>query len=305
MVNSNVTFVITPPINYGKDRYNLSHQQSITLTVAIAFFRFIIYVLMKYEEAKKRLLAAQALLSEETTTREKFSSIRTLLQGINPKIDKTLDACENELSKLEKLQGFKVIEVTLENLPELTEEQKKRKKILLFFINTWNQLKNEVKRVQKELDASHEGKSDMQKKSHLAKVFNFAKGPFGIITIIAVGIVLVLQATSVHIVIKNNGCDTIPAPAAFPIPLPGFSLPKDPIPANGSATVTISPITININGTQAGSVTVRILGMSFPYQVSGNISDITLNGSRLLGKETEVHLSERKEHILILSCVGK
>ena len=92
---------------------------------------------MNYQEAKKRLLAAQALLADETTTREKFNSIRTLIHGINPKIDKTLAKCEEELSTLEKLHNVAVIELTLEHLPEITEKQKKQKKAILFFINTW------------------------------------------------------------------------------------------------------------------------------------------------------------------------
>ncbi len=260
---------------------------------------------MNYYEAKKKILAANALLAQETTTREKFGSICTLTKGIHPTIDKTLIRAEEQLCKVEKYIKGEVIQLSLEHLPEDTEEQKKRKKALLFFLNTWNQLKGEIKRVEKELDASHKEHTASQKQSHWTKIFQFAKGPFGVVTIVAIGILLVLQSTSVSVVIKNNGCETIPAPAFLPIPLPGFSLPKNPIPNNGSAIATVPPLTVTVNGMQPGTLTVHMLGITLPYQVPGNIRDITLNDTSLIGKETKVTLSERKQHILTFNCLNK
>src|SRR5262249_1426008 len=156
----------------------------------------------------------------------------TLLSGINPKLDRLLATCDTEFSKVEKYYKGAAIELILENLPELTEEQKKRKKLLLLFINSWNQLKGEVKRIEKELDGKRKAKTDLEKKLDWANIFNFAKGPLGIITIVAVGIVLVAQATSVRVIIKNVGCGTMQSPTSFPISLPGLSLPNE-IPDNG------------------------------------------------------------------------
>ncbi|MCL5435411.1 MAG: hypothetical protein M1405_03410 [Patescibacteria group bacterium] len=89
-------------------------------------------------DSYQKILAANKLLLEETTTVEKIESVKQLLKNINPKIDKTLDLLTKSFSNLEKIHNLEIIELTAENLPQETEEQKKRKKRLLLFIRTWN-----------------------------------------------------------------------------------------------------------------------------------------------------------------------
>lgn len=102
---------------------------------------------MNSQEVKKRIEAAYTLLSEETTTREKFESIRTLIKGINPQLDKQLARVSGALADVEKLQKGQVIELSAEHLPDRTEEDKRRKRALILLIKSWRQLHSEVERV--------------------------------------------------------------------------------------------------------------------------------------------------------------
>ena len=102
---------------------------------------------------REKFEAAYTLLTEGTTTFQKFEKIRTLIKGYNPKIDKTLSAISVEINKLKQLQKGEVIELTVAALPEHTEEQKKRKRILLLFLTHWKQLRSEVRRVTEILEA--------------------------------------------------------------------------------------------------------------------------------------------------------
>ena len=256
---------------------------------------------MDYRETQKKILAARALLLEPTTTREKFSHVRALIQGINSTLDAALSRCDHEFSTLEKVYGGAVIDLTVEHLPEITEEEKRRKKALLFFLHHWNQLKSEVVRVQAELDASNKAQTSGEKKSHWARIFNVAKGPLGIITILAVGAAL-LQTTSVQITVHNNGCSTIQSSASIPIPIPGISLPKGPIPNQASANMTLPPLTVSVDGTQKAIITMKALGFHGSLQLGSDISDVTMDGISLLRKNTDIHLSEKKEHSLVIIC---
>ena len=152
---------------------------------------------MADSDANKRFLAAHKFLLGEATTFEEFEAIRTLVRGINPKVDKALDVCYEAFERIENLRKGEVIELSAESLSENTQEEKRRKKAILFFIKTWKELKSEVERVSAELGV---GAGETDKKSFgeqigsFGKIFAFAKGPFGIITllalIIAVGLIL-------------------------------------------------------------------------------------------------------------------
>lgn len=135
------------------------------------------------QEQIKRVEAAQKLLTDGATTIEKFESIRTLLQGMNPQIDKILGSCSNVLSKIKKMQEGDIIELSAETLPEETEEEKKRKKTLLLFIRYYKQLESEVERITKEFKNVNHGADKIKT---TGKIFSLAKGPFGIITIVAI-----------------------------------------------------------------------------------------------------------------------
>ena len=258
--------------------------------------------MLNAKDARKRLLAAQALLLEPSTTQEKFTSVRTLVAGIHPKIDQALANCDHALSTVGKVESGDIVGLSAEHLPENTEEQKKRKKWLLLFINSWRKLGSEVERVQAELAAADNAQTGSDRASHWGRIFNFAKGPFGIITIVAVGAVIAMQATAVTIVIKNNGCETLYPSSSIPISMPGLKLPRDPIPSGSSAEVVIPGLTVTVDGSQRGVVSLSMLNYSIGIQLPANTRDVTLNGISLLGKKTRVPLSERDQHTLVLSC---
>ncbi|MBI3379629.1 hypothetical protein HY029_02620 [Candidatus Gottesmanbacteria bacterium] len=141
------------------------------------------------EEIKKRILAADSLFRKESTSKDKFESIRTLLKGINPRIDKTLESCSKILNKFSKLEKGKIIELGSEALPERTEEEKKRKKLLLVFLHSWKQLRSEVNRVKNELDNFGKQKTTTEQVTSIGRIITLAKGPFGIVTLAAIIIV--------------------------------------------------------------------------------------------------------------------
>ncbi len=257
---------------------------------------------MEYRDAKKRLEAAYALFADPDISVEKLNSIRALVKGVHSGIDEKLEQCNDAFSRIEKLQEGELVELSAEHLPEKTEEEKKRKKVLLLFIKYWKDLKGEVERVRQEFNAQSSEHNIPQQKSLGKKIFSKIKGPFGIITIAAIGIAATLQATSVQITIKNNGCGTIIPPASLPIPLPGISLPKDPIPNNGSGVLVFPALTVSIDGTKSGILTLGAFKYTSTFEIPNNIRDVTLNGESLLKKNTKVRLGDRKDHTLTFVC---
>ncbi|OGG49891.1 hypothetical protein A2763_01765 [Candidatus Kaiserbacteria bacterium RIFCSPHIGHO2_01_FULL_54_36] len=248
-----------------------------------------------------KIIAAQTLLLEPTTSKEKFAHIHTLLKGINPQLDTALERCADGLATLDKVLHGDVISLSADNLPEQTEEEKRRKRALVLFLGSWNKLKGEVARVEKELAAAESAGTTEARVSGWRKIGNFAKGPFGIITIVAVAIVLTMQAVSVKVTITNQGCDTIVPDVPLPFSLPGLSLPKEPIPSGGSASATVPGLTVTVDATQSGTLTATTLGYSMDFELSG-MDDVQFDGATLLGKETTIRLSEKKEHELVLAC---
>ena len=253
------------------------------------------------KEAHRRLAAAQMLLLEPSTTREKFSSVRTLIHGIHPSIDSSLSRIDQHLSTWEKVASGDVISLSAEHLPENTEEEKKRKKWLLLFINSWRQLGSEVERVRAEMAAAEKAETPGNNASHWGRVFRYAKGPLGLVTVLAVGVALMHQ-TAVTITVQNKGCGTMYPSGSIPISIPGLSLPKDPIPSGGSAQVVIPGLTVSVDGTQRGVVSLGVLNYSLSFQLPLNVKDVTMDGASLLGKKTEVKLSEKDQHVLSLVC---
>lgn len=143
---------------------------------------------MQNEDVQKRMTAAYKLLWEEATNREKFEHIRTLIKGINTSVDKHLETCSKTLSDYEKLQKGEVIELTAEHLLENTEQEKKRKKALLLFIKSWKDLRSEVERIKEELENNQTQDTNQSLDKNLTtggKIIQHAKGPYGIITLIA------------------------------------------------------------------------------------------------------------------------
>lgn len=252
---------------------------------------------MDQKDSKRRIDAALVLLSETSTSKEKFNSIKDLLKGFNPKIDKLLHLTSEQLDTLEKLGEGAVIDLTLENLPEQTEEQKKRKKAFLLLLQFWKDLKSEVERVKNELE-----KAQQSGGSHVGafgKILGLAKGPLGIITLIAVVAVVMLSLISVKVTIKNVGCEPLNV-GILPIPLPGLSLPKDPIVSGGQGVATLPPLPVTVDGTTPGTVTVSSFGLSQSFQM-GNYT-VVANGIPLEGSKNTFNLIEKTEHEVVVSC---
>lgn len=162
---------------------------------------------MRYIPAThEKLNSAYELLQGGTISLDAFSQVITLLKGLHPELDKKLAVSSELLNKLQKIQSGDIIALSADALPEETEEDKKRKKALIFFINSINNLKSEIKRVQTELN-----KTDTSSNS-FDKIVYGAKGPFGIITIVAVMIV----GISLFVMPKNNTArqhSLVPTPA--------------------------------------------------------------------------------------------
>ena len=185
---------------------------------------------MDNADAKEKFLAASKLLVGETTTVEKFEEARKLVKGVNPRVDRLLEFCSEAISKIEKLQKGEVIELSAEALPDETEEQKRRKKALLFFIRSFKELQSEIARVRSELADRNESKSSQEQMASFGKIAAFSKGPFGIITLGAI------LAAGIFIYLGNNQDDV-----QTQVPINTPSARSTPASSSGVLTQSSSP----------------------------------------------------------------
>jgi hypothetical protein len=258
---------------------------------------------MNLKESRKRILAAQELLLGSGSLSQRLRSARALVKGIRPELDEMLEKCESEVATVENLFAGDILSLAADTLPEITEEEKKSKKVLVYFLEHWGKMKDEVSRVSNELAVAGNTDDKSQKQNHWGTILKHATGPLGLVTVIAVGIAL-LKTTSVDVVIQNKGCGTFEASKSMPIAIPGFSLPTGSIPSGSSATATLPPLTINVDGTHAGALAMKALSFTMTFGLPDNVTGVTLDGTSLLKKKTEIHLSDRKTHTLVLSCAG-
>jgi hypothetical protein len=256
---------------------------------------------MDHLDSRKRIASAQKLLLETTTSLEKFTAIRTILAGYNPKIDELLARADHELATLSKIYDGKLIELGLEHLPEETEEEKKRKRALVAFLATWKDLSGEVSRVATELDTINSSNDVSAQARSGGKILTDAKGAFGIVTIVAVGIVVALQVTSVTVDIKNVGCGTLEGTGTA-VSLPGLSVPSGPIKEGAVVRATLPPLTLTIDGTTPGSVVLSAISFSLSIDLPSNIVAAELDGVSLLSNKTVLALATQKNHTLALIC---
>lgn len=187
---------------------------------------------MNLSEQKQRLEAARKILQQETTTLEKCQSLLTFASGINPRIDAKLESFKKTLSGLRHLQKGEIIDLSLEALPEDTEEQKKRKKALLFFLKHFRELEGEIERVKGELEKVKEGKVKGEEIATFSQIGALAKGPFGIITALAVIVAVVA-------IFANRGQTQPTTPLQQSLPI---SVASSPTPTP-SPTISKSPST--------------------------------------------------------------
>jgi hypothetical protein len=253
--------------------------------------------IMDYKTIEKRFQAAQIILQAESINRATFDALVSLLTGINPKLDKMLKEAAKAFRHVDQLQKSDVIALVAEALPEMTPEQKKRKKFLLLFFKLWNDIKGEVARIEKEMAKEQ---SSTNSASVWGPVLGFAKGPLGIITLIAAGIVM-LKASEVSVIVKNVGCETITPPAYMAIRIPGLKIPSVPLSSGDEAIAKIPPLNFTVDAT-GSSARVTILGMTYNFPLRGSRTSVSFNGKELIGTTTDIRLGSQKEHTLVIAC---
>jgi len=167
-----------------------------------------------------RLMSAYQLFESNSISISTFEHIRTLIKGLHPELDKKLETCSKALTTLQKFESGDIISLTAEGLPEDTEEKKRRKKALLFFIDSLKNLKNEIKRIDAEItNINTHGKSVQSQAIGWGRIIGFAKGRFGIVTLIALAVIG-------FGLLKNHGknstasdSNTLVSPSQLPSPL--------------------------------------------------------------------------------------
>ncbi len=133
----------------------------------------------------KKLDAVTSFLDKDSTTIGQVESLLELLKGVDPRVDDKLKLLAKSFSQLKNLLEGDVIELSAEYLPERTEKEKRRKKALLFFIRNWKLLKSEVERAKSQIKS----KEDLSV-NDVGQILAKLKGPFGIITVVAVVLVI-------------------------------------------------------------------------------------------------------------------
>lgn len=161
---------------------------------------------MKNVTLKEKFDSAYSLLSVDSISIDTFEDVRKLIQGYNPRIDSQLETISHSVVDLKKIFSGDIISLSAAHLPEETEGERKRKKILLFIIKNWNDLLTEVTRVKQEFEGNN---PNINSSNHLQQVLSSAKGPFGAITLIAI----VIVSFSVVLWGKNN---THSSPSVLP-----------------------------------------------------------------------------------------
>lgn len=244
---------------------------------------------------RKRLHAALELLDKRELNRATFDQVRTLLSGLNNKLDHTLESASKAYKQIEQMQKSDVVELVLESIPDVTPEDKKRKKAILFFLKFWKDLKSEVARIEKELNV-HEGKAHSA-----AKIVSRAKGPLGLITLAAL-VVAVMKVTEVSVVIKNINCGPITPPTGIALNIPGLKVPSEAIRTGGEGLAKLPPLSATVDATQANNVQLKIYGMTFNFSLASSGINLYFNDKLLNGSMTSINLGEQKSHTLTIRC---
>jgi len=169
-------------------------------------------------DTHQKMMSTYQLLQQDVMSISTFEHIRTLLKGIHPGLDEKLEHCSDALSKLQKIQSGDVITLSAEALPEDTEENKKRKKALLFFMSSMKDLKSEIQRINTEFThANQRGNSAGNQIKSWGRIIGFAKGTFGIVTIAALIIIGLSVVFHKKIVYKVIITKTVVSPVPSPI----------------------------------------------------------------------------------------
>lgn len=118
----------------------------------------------------------------------------------------------------------------------------------------------------------------------------------------AAAAVLYINVKSVTIHIKNQGCAPLTPPTSAVVSFPGLKLFNTPIPDGGQDVVTLFPVSVTVDARQPGSIVARALGFSVPVNFGSSASEVSFNGESLIGKQTELRLSDQSTHNLVIRC---
>lgn len=257
---------------------------------------------MDYKNIEKRLQAAQAILQADTLDLSTFESLRTLLAGIHPRIDTSLASLGKSIKHIDLFQKGEALELTLEGLPQQTEKDKKRKKAILLFFKFWKDLKSETTRVQKEFQKDQNDTHRGHTQSTIGRILKTAKGPLGLLTLIAVGLVL-LQTSAVTITLKNNSnCDVIRPITSLPIQIPGLKIPNQPIPAGSQATITLPAVQVTVDARSPNIINLIFWGKNISFKLETSDIRLVFDGTILNNTATVIDLGTSKEHTLEVFC---
>lgn len=291
---------------------------------------------------RNRLLAVSEIFSQDLSLRRKLDSLKTAVRNINPLLDEKLDHCCHAWDHLDKLRDGKITELVVENLPEgseaekkrkqkarllvrfyrnlesgnfiditgdllpeETEEEKERKKKFFLFVRLWRDLESEVKRLQSEFNQFNQPRN---KPTHqvniLSRVVSLAKGPLGLTTAAATLIVggLILLKSVAVEVVIFNRGCDTISPA-LSVPV---NLPGFSLPSR--------PI---LSG-QSGLATVPPLTVEVDNQQNGNWQvaayglkfsfavpggvEVSFDGRNLSSQKSALNLGSVKKHELVIQC---
>lgn len=144
-----------------------------------------------FKETRKRLIAAYKLLEGDTISRKQFEALRKLVKGVNSDLDEALEKCSKALKKLELVSKKKIIPLSMKAIPEKTEKQKKRKKVLVLFLKRWKKLKRTVKKVGGAYESGESGQAESvgEQAQGLGKQLFLAKGKLAVLTAVAAAVI--------------------------------------------------------------------------------------------------------------------
>jgi len=273
---------------------------------------------MKDADYLKKFKAAQRLLKRKEITYKTFEDIRALVKGADSQVDKKLAKCSKAFKVVRQVQKGDVLslsEKVIKALPAESRKEKKRKKALLLFFKHWKQLRAEVKRVAKTYQslAKEEDKKIQEQAAganRVGKLAASAKGPLGLITVAAVGVVAVkllinyLNSSAVEVVIKNLGCAPITPVVSRSISLPGVKLPSETISDGGQAIAKLPPVKLTVDGTQPGTIKVTALAFTMNFELETQGIDLVFNDQNLLGNRTSIDLKQKPQHELVILCTN-
>lgn len=255
---------------------------------------------------REKIKLGLELLFDSNTDLDKIQKVAQMLRGLNRSIDRKLESITNIIDKIQKIQDGNVVNLSAQNLPEQTDKQKKKKKLILLLLTHWKDLKSEIVRIN-ELQVAVNSANGLNQTSAVkaGKIAVTAKGPLGVITIIAVGIVAVgtlLNNKSVNVNVQNVGCGPLGPFTKTAINIPGLKIPSEAIVSGRSNTIKMLPLDINVNAINRGYIDLTALNYSQKIDLPSSIKDIIYDGKSIIGKETLVNLSSSKSHDLIIKC---